>query len=631
MVEVARQQQWRLPQPIAGTPLAHTALPLPLRAVLHRRGVATTDQAEALLSHQVPPSPHDHFPELATALARLQMACQSGEALAVCGDYDADGMTSTALLLRAFRFLGARPKAAIPNRMDDGYGLNPGMVEELHDEGVKLLITVDNGVAAKEALERAADLGVDVILTDHHTLPDQPPKAMALIHPATTPENSPYRGLAGVGLAYVVARTLALEMNRPEAIASSRDLFCIGTVADMAPLTGANRTLLKEGLQYLHRSRCPGVQALQQLAGLGDRPLVADDIGFQLAPRINAVGRIGDPGLVVDLLTAEDQDQAFELGRRCDALNRQRRELCDAIEAEAIALLESDPSPLPAFVLLAQSHWHHGVIGIVAARLVERYQRPAALLAADGDGLMRASVRAPEGFAVDQALQHCGHLLKRFGGHPAAGGFTIRTSAVTELHDDLNRLAARWLDQRGQGLLVEPEALLTLEEINHDLWAGLQKLEPFGAGHPKPLFWSRGCRVSDQHTLRGGHRRLTLEQNGTERQAIIWRWPATAAISQMIDLAYRVTQNHWRGETRFQLEVKALRAHHPAMEVNRGSGVYRMQRLGPNSLKLLNPAGESLVCSITDNGVLESDDSRAQHPYVAGLLQEACVGLGLRP
>ena len=204
MVEVAREQQWRLPHPIAGTPLAHVALPLPLRAVLHRRGIATTDQAEALLCDQVPPSPHDHFPDLGKALARLEMACRSGEALAVCGDYDADGMTSTALLLRAFRFLGACPKAAIPNRMDDGYGLNPGMVEQLHDEGIKLLITVDNGVAAREALERAADLGVDVILTDHHTLPDQPPKAMALIHPATTPEHSPYRGLAGVGLAYVV-------------------------------------------------------------------------------------------------------------------------------------------------------------------------------------------------------------------------------------------------------------------------------------------------------------------------------------------------------------------------------------------------------------------------------------------
>ena len=631
MVEVARQQQWRLPRPIDGIPLDRAALPQPLRAVLYRRGLLTTEDVEALLSDQDPPAPHDHFPQLAPALARLKTACESGEALAVCGDYDADGMTSTALLLRAFRCLGARPKAAIPSRMDDGYGLNPGMVEQLHAEGIRLLITVDNGVAAKEALERAEDLEVDVILTDHHTLPDQQPKAMALIHPATTPEKSPYRSLAGVGLAYIVARTLALEMNRPEAIANSRDLFCIGTVADMAPLTGANRSLLKEGLKHLHRSSCPGVQALQQLAGLGDRPLVADDIGFQLAPRINAVGRIGDPVLVVDLLTAEDQNQAYELGRRYDVLNRQRRDLCDAIEAEAIALLESDPSPLPSFVLLAQSHWHHGVIGIVAARLVERYQRPAALLAADGEGLMRASVRAPEGFAVDEALRHCGHLLERFGGHPAAGGFTVQASAVTELHEELNQLATAWIDQRGQGLLVEPEALLTLEEINHDLWAGLQTLEPFGAGHPKPLFWSRGCRVTDQHFLRGGHRRLTLEQNGTERQAIFWRWPATATLAQTIDLAYRVTQNHWRGETRFQLDIQALRAHHPEMEVQRGSGIYRMQRLGENSLKLLNSAGESMICRINDNGVLESDDSRARHPYVAELLQEACIGLGLCP
>ena len=631
MVEVARQQQWRLPRPIAGLPLEGLALPEPLRAVLVRRGMSTSADVEVLLSDQAPPSPHDHFPQLAAAIARLKTACQTGESLAVCGDYDADGMTSTALLLRAFRVLGANPKAAIPSRMDDGYGLNPGMVEQLHAKGIRLLITVDNGVAATEALQRADDLAVDVILTDHHTLPDQPPKAMALIHPATTPEDSPYQGLAGVGLAYIVARTLALEMNRPEAIASSRDLFCIGTVADMAPLTGANRSLLKEGLKHLHRSRCPGVQALQQLAGLGERPLVADDIGFQLAPRINAVGRIGDPVLVVDLLTAEDQDQAYELGRRCDVLNRQRRELCDAIEAEAIALLESDPSPLPPFLLLAQGHWHHGVIGIVAARLVERYQRPAALLAADGDGLMRASVRAPEGFAVDEALKHCGHLLERFGGHPAAGGFTVHASAVTELHAGLNELAATWIEQRGEGLLVEPEALLTLEEINHDLWAGLQKLEPFGAGHPKPLFWSRGCRVADQQSLRGEHRRLTLEQNGTERQAIIWRWPAATAIAQTIDLAYRLTQNHWRGETRFQLEVQALRTHHAVMELKRGAGIYRMERVGPKALQVLNPAGESMICTINAIGVLESDDSRAQHPYVAGLLQEACVGLGLCP
>ncbi|QNI58521.1 single-stranded DNA-specific exonuclease [Synechococcus sp. BIOS-U3-1] len=631
MVAGARDQQWRLPQPLEGDPLPSVDLPLALKAMLFRRGLQSQEQVLLLLNDQPLPAADRHFPELNPALTRLKKACLNNEAVAICGDYDADGMTSTALLMRAFEALGASPQAAIPSRMADGYGLNSGMVEQLHSEGVRLLVTVDNGVAAHEALEKASELGVEVILTDHHTLPANRPKALALIHPATTPKDSPYACLAGVGLAYVLARALAAELKNPASITTARDLFCIGTVADMAPLTGANRTLLREGLSHLHRSSCPGVQALQQLAGLGDRPLRADDIGFQLAPRINAVGRIGEPSLVVDLLTVDDPNRAFELGRQCDALNRQRRELCDAIEAEAVALLDSDPSPLPPFLLLAQGHWHHGVIGIVAARLVERYQRPAALLASDGEGRMRASVRAPDGFAVDRALQHCTDLLDRHGGHPAAGGFTVQVTAVSALHQALNALAAQWLQSRGEDLLVEPEALLELDQIDHAFWQALQTLEPFGAGHPKPLFWSRGCRVTDQQSLRGGHLRLTLAQNGVERQAIVWRWPDNAVLSQTIDATYTVTQNHWRGETRFQLEVQALRHHHEAMELQRSRGCYRVERIDSESLKLINPDGESLVSRVNREGEFESDDSRASHPYVAALLQEACIGLGLRP
>ena len=631
MVAGARDQQWRLPQPLEGNPLPSVDLPPALKAMLFRRGLQSQEQVLLLLNDQPLPAADRHFPELNPALTRLKKACLNKEAVAICGDYDADGMTSTALLMRAFEAMGASPQAAIPSRMADGYGLNSGMVEQLHSEGVRLLVTVDNGVAAHEALDKASELGVEVILTDHHTLPANRPKALALIHPATTPKDSPYACLAGVGLAYVLARALAAELKNPASITTARDLFCIGTVADMAPLTGANRTLLREGLSHLHRSSCPGVQALQQLAGLGDRPLRADDIGFQLAPRINAVGRIGEPSLVVDLLTVDDPNRAFELGRQCDALNRQRRELCDAIEAEAVALLESDPSPLPPFLLLAQGHWHHGVIGIVAARLVERYQRPAALLASDGEGRMRASVRAPDGFAVDRALQHCSDLLERHGGHPAAGGFTVQVTSVSALHQALNALAAQWLQSRGEDLLVEPEALLELDQIDHAFWQALQTLEPFGAGHPKPLFWSRGCRVTDQQFLRGGHLRLTLEQNGVERQAIVWRWPDNALLSQIIDVTYTVTQNHWRGETRFQLEIQALRPHHEAMELQRSHGSYRVQRIDSKSLKLINPDGDSLVTHVNREGELESDDSRASHPYVAALLQEACIGLGLRP
>ena len=624
-------QQWQLPRGIDPGALDTVPLPLPLKALLFRRGLTEPDQVHALLSDSPLPKPDGHFPELDKAVQRLHQACLTAESVAICGDYDADGMTSTALLLRTLRTLGAEPQAAIPSRMADGYGLNCSMVNVLHADGVRLIVTVDNGVAAHEALSRAEDLGIEVVLTDHHTLPNTRPKALALIHPATTPEHSPYRGLAGVGLAYVVARELAERMRQPAAIASARDLFCIGTVADMAPLTGANRTLLREGLLHLHRSNCPGVRALQQLAGLGDRPLRADDIGFQLAPRINAVGRIGDPQLVVDLLTADDQNSAIQLGRQCDSLNRQRRELCDAIEAEALALLESDRDPLPPFLLLAQGHWHHGVIGIVAARLMERFQRPTALLAADGDGLMRASVRAPEGFAVDKALDHCTALLERHGGHPAAGGFTVKAEHVHRLHEELNGLAQSWIQTRGEGILVAPEALLSLSAINHDLWSALLSLEPFGIGHPAPLFWSRGCKVISQRLLRGGHLKLTLGQGDCEREAIAWRWQQNQPLPAIVDVAYRISLNRWQGEAKLQLEIQALREHHACLDLHRGLGVYRCTSPDDATVEIENPSGERLSGLINRNGVFETEDSRAGHPYVADLIRDACIGLGLLP
>ena len=631
MPSAASIQQWQLPRGIDLTALQAVSLPLPLLALLSRRGLREPAQVNALLNDSPLPKPDGHFPDMKKAVHRLHQACLKAERVAICGDYDADGMTSTALLLRTLRTLGAEPQAAIPSRMADGYGLNCSMVNELHNCGVRLIVTVDNGVAAHEALNRAEELEMEVVLTDHHTLPKTRPKALALIHPATTPDHSPYRGLAGVGLAYVLARELADRMRQPAAIASARDLFCIGTVADMAPLTGANRTLLREGLLHLHRSKCPGVRALQQLAGLGDRPLRADDIGFQLAPRINAVGRIGDPQLVVDLLTAEDQDSAIELGRQCDSLNRQRRELCDAIEAEALALLESDRDPLPPFLLLAQGHWHHGVIGIVAARLMDRFQRPTALLAADGDGLMRASVRAPEGFAVDKALDHCTNLLERHGGHPAAGGFTVKAEHVHRLHEALNVLALSWIQTRGEGLLVEPEALLSLSAINHDLWSALLSLEPFGIGHPAPLFWSRGCQVTSQRLLRGGHLKLTLAQDDCEREAIAWRWQQTEPLPATVDVAFRISLNRWQGEAKLQLDIQALREHHACLDLLRGPGVYRCTSPAASSVEIQNPTGERLSGSVNSKGVFESEDKRASHPYVADLIQDACIGLGLLP
>jgi single-stranded-DNA-specific exonuclease len=622
----ADQRPWRLPAPFPGLgaetgPGTLPDLPTELLAVLGRRGLVDPAAVRALLDPPPAPAATDHFPDLTRAVQRLSLACRRAEALAICGDYDADGMTSTALLVGVLGRLGASPKAAIPSRQEDGYGLNAAMVEALAAEGIGLLITVDNGVAAREALERAQALGVEVILTDHHTLPAELPPHLALLHPAVTPDGSPYRGLAGVGLAFVLASALCRSLARADGEAMARDLFCIGTIADMAPLQGVNRRWLLDGLPQLGESRLQGLRALLRIAGVEDNRIDAGTVGFQIAPRLNAVGRLGDPLLVVDLLTTDDADQALELARRCDALNRQRRDLCAAIEAEALALLEADGAQRASFLLLAQNHWHHGVIGIVAARLMERFDRPVALLASEGGGRLRASVRAPRGFAVDQALNDCADLLERHGGHPAAGGFTVRAERVGELHSRLDRLAMAWLEGNGGRFPVEPEAQLRLERIDRPFWQQLQRLEPFGIGHLAPLFWSSGCRVLEQRRLRGGHLHLELEQQGARRRAIGWRWPDQDPVPELVDLAYRLRLDRWQGEERLQLELVALR---PGLVdgvvVRHRERNYHCRREG-QELLIRNDAGMELRASV--------EDDTGQHPYLRRLVQVAALALGL--
>jgi single-stranded-DNA-specific exonuclease len=632
----ASGQRWLLPPPLRGSPPAGSSdgdgLPPELLALLQRRGHGDAASIRALLDPPRAPEPRRHFADLEKAEQRLQQACRAGEAVAICGDYDADGMTSTALLVGVLQRLGARPQAAIPSRMDDGYGLNPGMVSRLAGEGIRLLITVDNGVAALEALERAENLGVDVILTDHHSLPTTLPPHLALLHPALTPPDSPYRGLAGVGLAYVLAHGLCRRMKRRDGLDVALDLFCIGTIADMAPLQGVNRRWLIDGLAHLGTSALPGLKALQQLACVEEAPLDAETVGFQLAPRINAVGRLGDPLLVVELLTTDDEERALELARSCEALNRQRRELCNAIEAEALALIEADGPQRPAFLLLAQSHWHHGVIGIVAARLVDRFALPVALLAGDGDGRLRASVRAPRGFAVDQALQACGDLLERHGGHPAAGGFTVRAECLSRLQERLEALARQWLEQRGPSAAVEPEVLLRLGRIDRGFWGQLRRLEPFGIGHPAPLFWSGDCRLVSSRLLRGGHLQLELEQEGRQLRAMAWRWQGETSLPERLDIAYRLRLDRWQGAERLQLELVALRASGgDEVVLQRRQRTYWCRRQG-ESLLIRNAAGEELCMALPlALDAREGCDRHPslEHPYVRELARDAAQALGL--
>jgi len=624
-------RRWLLPRPLPELESPwELELPEVFLTLLRRRGYCTAEEVASLLEPPPPEAAEAHFPDLARASQRLLAACRRGERVGICGDYDADGMTSTALMVGTLQRLGARPTPAIPSRAEAGYGLNASMVDRLGDAGVSLIVTVDNGVSAADGLARCRERSIDVVLTDHHTLPDPPPLALALLHPATTPDGSPYRGLAGVGLAYVLAESLCRHAGRADAIGPARDLCCIGTLADMAPVTGVNRHWLKESLPQLRHTRLKGLRALMRLAGVADQPIGSDEVGLRIAPRINAAGRLGDPLQVVTLLTSDDEEEALLCARGCEQLNSQRRELCNAIEAEALALVDASEGALPALLFIAQPHWQHGVIGIVAARLTERFGRPVALLGSEGGGRLRASMRAPAGFAVDEALAGVADLLERYGGHPAAGGFTVEASRVAALHHRLLEAGERWLAEAGASTLIQPEVRVTLEELDLDFWRSCQRLEPFGIGHTKPLFWTPRCLVLEQRRVRGGHLQVELQQGNTRCRGIAWRWEDQPALPEWVDLAFHLSLNRFRDRGTLQLELVDARASSPDLHVvlERQERRYWCSYDG-RYLRIRNSSGEELTRPFTTDGSPGLDEISPAHPYIERLLQDACVALGL--
>ncbi|MEY2984613.1 MAG: hypothetical protein RLZZ568_1230, partial [Cyanobacteriota bacterium] len=363
-----------------------------LQQVIRNRGIETEAAVTIFCQpeQQTLPSPLAVFPDLSNSVDLLSQAIAAQTKIAICGDYDADGMTSTALLLRAIRHLGGTVDYAIPSRMTDGYGINRRIVREFAQEGVGLILTVDNGIAAYEAIALAKELGITVIITDHHDLPAVLPPADAILNPKLIPPDSPYAGLAGVGVAYVLAITTAQRCQKLAGLTEPLlELFTLGTIADLAPLVGVNRRWLRRGLKRLPLSQLPGIQALMQVAGIDDqqKSLKPDDIGFKLGPRINAIGRIGDPQVVIELLTTDDPNIALAQAIICEQTNQQRQELCAQIEQAAIALVEETPLDWRNDWVLTplQAGWHHGVIGIVASRLVERYGVPVFIASLEED------------------------------------------------------------------------------------------------------------------------------------------------------------------------------------------------------------------------------------------------------
>ncbi|MEN9226204.1 MAG: single-stranded-DNA-specific exonuclease RecJ [Thermostichus sp. DRC_bins_24] len=597
-----------LPTPMAGIPsqrwlfhpvdtlaaqnLAQAVGISPLLAqILLNRGFTSPAAARQYLH----PNP-DHLPaatrdfvDLPLAVKLLDQAIQQQAAIAICGDYDADGMTSTALLLRALRKLGGKVHYRIPSRMTEGYGLNSRMVEELHQEGVRLILTVDNGISAHEPIQLAKTLGLTVIVTDHHDLPPQLPSADAILNPKRIPESSPYRGMAGVGVAYLLAQALAEHRGDPNLGRMALELFTLGTIADLAPLTGVNRLWVQQGLQLLPTSQVEGIRALLRVTGLlpqgslGVSPegLRPEAIGFGLGPRINAVGRIGQAGMVIKLLTTDDPLQAQKLAQRCERLNQVRQQMCGRIETEALEQIEQQRRNLRQDRVLTllgspQHKWHKGVIGIVASRLADRFGCPVFIGSQSPRGEISGSARQgiPE-FDVFQGLEFCKDLFHKHGGHPAAGGFSLKAENWPLLEERLRQFAQQHLQPEQIQPLVPIDVEAPLADLTLDLYQQLQHLQPCGIGNPEPVFCSRNLQILQQQRFgRSGssdpsHLKVLVQdpdlgatsKSETSKRplwAICWRGAEVYPLPEHIDLAYTLKAKSWRGETQLELEVVGI-------------------------------------------------------------------------
>ena len=556
----------------AGITLMPNEATSPLLAqVLMNRGIETLEQAELFIHPETAelPSPLTEFPDLEISLDLLVDAIEQKSKIAICGDYDADGMTSTALLLRALSALGADVDYAIPSRMSDGYGINRRIVEEFHAEGVKLIITVDNGISAVDAITRAVELGLLIIITDHHDLPQVLPPANAILNPKLIAESSVYRSIAGVGVAYLLALELSARLNKPSLSDELLELFTLGTIADLAPLTGINRRLVKQGLQLLPNSKVTGIQALIEMSGTQggtaakNTAMKPEDIGFRLGPRINAIGRIDDPQIIINLLTTDDMSVALARAIQCEQVNKQRQDMCAAIEQEAIDLIENSNYDIKQNRVLVIVHpgWHHGVIGIVASRLVERYGVPVFIGTNEDEHHIRGSARSIPEFNVFDALNYCRDLLGKYGGHRAAGGFSMPTENLAQVQQRLSEFAHQCLEIEHLKYLVKIDAEAGLEAINMSLYEQIDAIHPCGMENPDPVFWTANVRVIEQKIVGKGHLKFTVDTPEFPRgiKAIAWRFGDYFPLPKHLDIAYKLKENNWRDSRSIELEVISVR------------------------------------------------------------------------
>ena len=544
---------------------AELHLPPIICELLIRRGYGTAEDAKRYLR---PGLDELHDPGrmlgMAVAVERLARAIRGGEQIVVHGDYDVDGMCSTAILLRTIRTLGGNAIPFIPRRIEDGYDLTMAGINAAIAVGAKVLVTCDCGTNALAPVEAACRAGIDVIVTDHH-LPSGPlPDCLAVLNPKQERCEYPDDDLAAVGIAFKLSLALIRAMGGDEdAVYRQLDLVALATIADVAPLRGENRVLARAGLKVMRDTTNLGLRALIRASGLEGKPLNAGRIGFILAPRLNAVGRLGHALRGVELLMSENEHEANAIARELEELNRHRQEVDRRTLARARELIGAIDLDATHGIVLAEEGWHPGVIGIVASRLLEEHGRPVVLIALDGDE-GKGSGRSISAFDLHAALAECRDLLVRFGGHRAAAGLTITRDQVPALARRFNEIALAQLtvdDLIGE-LRVDLE--IPISEATLELEALLRHFEPFGPSNPTPVLVSRGVRLAAPGRVIGdGHLKLRLQTDGSDLEAIGWGMGALASeldVGSTVDIAYRLERDEWKGEARLQAKLAAV--HH---------------------------------------------------------------------
>lgn len=536
--------------------------------MLYARGWREPAAARAFLEGAFAPVQPTALRGIDVVTERLLRAVESGESIAVYGDYDCDGVTSCALLISTLRALGAQPRVYIPDRFEEGYGLNAGALDALADAGVRVVVTVDCGARAAAEARRARERGIDLLITDHHEPGSAIPDAYAFVNPRQPGCTYPFKSLAGVGVAFRLAQCLLREARRRGRTVDLTerallDFVAIGTVADVVPLTGENRALVRAGLEELNRASRPGVRALLRAAGVAPGAVTSERIGFALAPRLNAAGRLGSALSAYELLMAPEDAQAERLAAELSELNAQRQEITSrtASDAEQRALELGDDAPL---LFAASDAYNPGVIGLAAARLAERHRRPAVVVTLQGDEA-RGSCRSVPGFHITAALDCCADLLARHGGHAAAAGFSMDRTRVQELADRLRDHAADVQPPGGWRRVFTIDAEVLPGEFGWDLQRQLALLEPHGADHPRPLLLSRGARVVSARTVgpNAAHLKLRLRDAfGVVWDAIGWRAGerlSECAAGRRIDVLFHPTADEFEGAARLQWEVQDFR------------------------------------------------------------------------